>query len=128
MKKKTKKKMKMKKMEKAENVCDEEDSILLIVPVRIYGKVFQALVDSGASHCFISPQGVQTAQLQWEPNDTFLELGNGERILSRGCVTNIPVVTRNHCTRCNLTITSHHHQVDLVLGVSWLKQVNPLID
>ena len=37
-------------------------------------------------------------------------------------------MTRNHCTRCNLTRTSLHHQVDLVLGVSWLKQVNPLID
>ena len=71
---------------------------------------------------------MQTAQLQWEPRDTFLELRNGERILSRDHVTNIPIVTHNHCTRCNLTRTSLHHQVDLVLGVSWLKQVNPLID
>ena len=62
MKKKTKKDENG-KMEKAENVCDEEDSILLIVLVKIYGKVFQALVDSGASCCFISPQVVQTAQL-----------------------------------------------------------------
>ena len=66
--------------------------------------------------------------MQWEPHDTFLELGNGERVLSRGRVTNVPVVTGNHCTRCNLTVTSLLHQVDLVLGVSWLKQVNPLID
>ena len=101
---------------------------LPVILVKIYWKVFQALVDSGASRCFISLQIVQTAQLQWEPHDTFLQLGNGERILSRGHATNIPVVTRNHCTRCNLTITSLHHQVDLVLGVSWLKQVNPLID
>ena len=116
------------KIKKAENVRDEEDGILLSVPVRIYGKVFRALVDSGASRCFISPEVVQTAQLQWEPHDTFLELGNGERVLSRGRVTNVPVVTGNHCTRCNLTVTSLLHQVDLVLGVSWLKQVNPLID
>ena len=116
------------KKEKAENVRDEEDGILLIVPVRIYGKVFRALVDSGASRCFISPEVAQTAQLQWEPHDTFLELGNGERILSRGRVTNVPVVTGNHCTRYNLTVTSLLHQVDLVLCVSWLKQVNPLID
>ena len=58
------------------------------------------------------------AQLQWEPHDTFLELGNGERFLSRGRVTNVPVVTGNHCIRCNLTVTSLLHQVDLVLGVS----------
>ena len=126
MKKETKKKNA--KMEKAENVRDEEDVILLIVPVRIYGKAFRALVDSGASRCFISPEVVQTAQLQWEPHYTFLQLGNGERILSRGRVTNVPIVISNHCTRCNLTVTSLLHQFDLVLGVSWLKQVNPLID
>ena len=121
-------KEKITKMEKAENVRDEEDGILLIVPVRIYGKVFPALVDSGASRCFISPQVVQTAQLQWEPHDTFVELGNGETILSRGSVTKILIVIGNRCTRCNLTVTSLLHQVDLGLGVSWLKQMNPLID
>ena len=78
-------------MEKAENVHDAKDGILLIVQVRIYGKVFRALVDRGASRCFVSPEGVQTAQLQWESHDIFLELGNGERILSRGPVTNVPL-------------------------------------
>ena len=68
---------------------------------------------------------MQTVQLQWGPHDTFLELGNGERILSRGRVTNVPVVTSNHCTRCSLTVTSLLHQADSVLGASWLKQVNP---
>ena len=56
MKKKTKKKNA--RMEKAENVRDEEDGILLIVPMRIYGKVFRVLVDSGASRCFASPEVV----------------------------------------------------------------------
>ena len=74
------------------------------------------------------PEIGQTAQLQWEPHDAFLELGDGERILSRGRVTNVPAVTGNHCTRCNLTVMLLLHDVDLVLGVSWLKQVNPLID
>ena len=41
---------------------------------------------------------------------------------------NVSIVTSNRCTRCNLTVTSLLHQVDLILGVSWLKQVNPLID
>ena len=49
------------KMEKAENVHDEEDDILLIVLVRIYGKVFLALVDGDASRCFISLEVVQMA-------------------------------------------------------------------
>ena len=96
--------------------------------MRICGILFRALVDSGASHCFISPKLVQTAQLQWEPHDTFLGLDNHERIFSRGRATNVLIVIGNQCTRCNLSVTSLPHQVDLVLGVSWLKQVNPLID
>ena len=111
-----------------ENVRSEEDGVLFIIPVRIYGKFFQALVDSGASRSFVSPRVVETAQLRWEPHDTFLELGNGERILSRGRVTDVPVVNGNHCTKCNLTVTSLLHQVDLLLGISWLKKVNSLID
>ena len=61
--KKENKEKKNGKMEKSENTCDEEDCIFLIVPVRIYGEVFQDLVDSGASRYFISPEVVQTAQL-----------------------------------------------------------------
>ena len=122
------KKKKLMKMEKSENICDEEDGILFIMPVRIYGKFLQTLVNSGASYCSISPKVDQMAQLQLEPHDTFLELGNGERIFLRGRVKNVPIVNGNHCTRCNLTVTSLLHQVDLVLGVLWLKRVNPLID
>ena len=59
--KENKEKHKNGKMEKVENAHDEEDGILLIVPIRIYGKVFRALIDSGASRCFISPKVVQTA-------------------------------------------------------------------
>ena len=31
----------------------EEDRILLIVPVKINGKEFSALIDSGATRCFV---------------------------------------------------------------------------
>ena len=72
-------------------------------------KFFQALIDSGASRSFVSLRVVEMAQLRWEPHDTFLELGNGERILSRGRVTDVPVVTGDNCTKCNLTVTSLLH-------------------
>ena len=58
----------------------------------------------------------------------FLEVGNGERVLSWVLVTNVPVGTAEFCTRSNLTVSTVLHQVDLVLGVSWLKVANPLID
>ena len=35
-----------------------DDGILLVVPVHVYGKTLQALIDSGASRCFISPAAV----------------------------------------------------------------------
>ena len=76
----------------------------------------------------MSPKVVQTAQLQWEPHDTFLEVVNDERVLSRCHVMNGPVVNGNHCTRCSLNVTPLLHQVDLVLGVFSPKRVNPLID
>ena len=31
-----------------------EDGVLLIVPIIIRGKIFKALVDSGATRCFVS--------------------------------------------------------------------------
>ena len=33
----------------------EEDGILLVVPARINGKLFSALIDSGATRCFVTP-------------------------------------------------------------------------
>ena len=109
-------------------VRDVEDGVLLIIPIRIFGKGFHALVDSGFSRSFISPSAVDRAQLQCKPCDTFLELGNGEKILSRGLVPSVPIVTGGICTKMNLTVTKLLFDVDVVLGVNWLKIVNPLID
>ena len=52
-----------KKLEKSENILNQKVGILLIVPVRIYGTFFRALVDSGEYRCFMSPKVLQTAQL-----------------------------------------------------------------
>ena len=40
-------------------VQSEDDGMLLIIPVRIYGKVFCALVDSRAFHSFVLPRVVR---------------------------------------------------------------------
>ena len=61
----------------------EEDGILLVVPARINGKLFTALIDSGATRCFVAPECSTIAGLSCVPHDTFLELGNGARALSR---------------------------------------------
>ena len=105
----------------------EEDGILLIVPARIFGHEIRALIDSGAMRNFISPAGVMQCGLRVESHNTFLELGDGKKVLSRGRAVDVPVVTSGYTMRTNLTVSNLLHGVDLVLGMTWLKVADPLI-
>ena len=66
--------------------------------------------------------------LKGTPRDIFLELGNGEKHLSRGYVPDVPVVTTGLIVKVGLTVTALVHEVDLVLGINWLQSVNPVVD
>ena len=57
-----------------------EDKLLLVVAAQIYGKQVRALIDSGATHCFITPSCVEAVGLKGTPRDIFLELGNGGEV------------------------------------------------
>ena len=105
----------------------EEDGILLIVPARIFGQELRALIDSGASRNFISPAGVTRCGLTVESHNTFLELGDGKKVLSRGRAVDVPVVTSGYEMKTNLTVSNLLHGVDIVLGMTWLKVADPLI-
>ena len=106
----------------------EEYGILLVVPARINGKLFTALIDSGATRCFVTPECSTITGLSCVPHDTFLELGNGARALSRGMVQGAPITLAGVTTKLDLTVSSLLHEVDIVLGINWLKTVNPIID
>ena len=69
------------------------DGLLLVVPTQIYGKTVRTLIDSGATRCFVTPSCVATIGLKGIPQDVFLELGNGQKYLSRGCVPQVPIAT-----------------------------------
>ena len=88
----------------------------------------RALIDSGATRCFVTPACVTTVGLKGQPRDTFLELGNGEKFLSRGYVPDVPVVTAGLTVKIGLTVTNLLHEVHLVLGINWLQLVNPVVD
>ena len=105
----------------------EEDGILMIVPARIFGHEIRALINSSATRNFISPAGVTKCGLRVESHNTFLELGDGKKVLSRGRAVDVPVVTSGYTMRTNLTVTNLLHGVDLVLGMAWLKVADPLI-
>ena len=105
-----------------------DDGILLVVTARINGHPVRALIDSSATRCFMTPACVAAVQLKGIPHDVFLELGNGQKYLSRGYVPDVPVVTASLTVKIGFTITTLLHDVDLVLGMNWLELVNPVID
>ena len=59
--------------------------------------------------------------------NTFLELGDGKKVLSWGQAVNVPVVTSGYTMKTNLTVSNLLHGVDVVLGMTWLKVADPLI-
>ena len=67
-----------------------DDGILLVVTARINGHSVRALIDSGATRCFMTPACVTAVRLKGIPRDVFLELGNGQKYLSRGYVPDVP--------------------------------------
>ena len=94
-----------------------KDGLLLVVTTRINGHAIRALIDSSATRFFVTPTCVTAVELKGKPQDTFLELGNGQKFLSRGFVPDVLVVTAGLTVRIGLTITSLLHKVDLVLGI-----------
>ena len=67
-----------------------DDGILLVVTARINGHSVRALIDSGATRCFMTPACVTAVRLKGIPRDVFLELGNRQKYLSRGYVSDVP--------------------------------------
>ena len=100
----------------------------MVVTASVYGHPVRALIDSGATRCFVSSSALLPLGLQTVKDYTFLELGDGQKILSKGRADSVPVVTADVTVRMDLTITSLLHDVDLILGINWLQAVNPLID
>ena len=78
----------------------------------------RALIDSGATRCFVTPACVTAGGLKGTPQDVFLELGNGQKYLSKGFVPDATVVTAGLTVRVGLTVTNLLHEVDLVLGIN----------
>ena len=114
--------------EKKKNIRRVEYGLLLVVPARIYEKSLYALIDSRGTRCFVTPSCVAAVGLTGIPRDIFLELGNGEKYLSRGYVLDVPVVTAGLTVKIGVTITNLLHDVDLMLGINWLQLVNPVVD
>ena len=109
------------------NPRSKEDGILLVLLTWIFGHEIHTLVDSGARRNFISLASVTKCGRKVEPRKTFLELGDGTKVLLRGRDIDVPVVTTSYSQKTALTVCSLLHEVNLVLGITWLVEEDPLI-
>ena len=105
-----------------------EDGLLLLVSAKIYSQNVKALIDSGATRCFVTPTCVNMCGLKAKPRGVFLELENVEKFLSRGFIPDVPIVTAGLTVKIELTVTNLLHEVGLVLGMTWLQLVKPVVD
>ena len=81
------------------NPRNEEDGILLVVLAWIFGQEIRALIDSGATHNFISPAVVTKCGHIVESHNTFLELADGKKVLLRGRAIDVPIITASYAMK-----------------------------
>ena len=84
--------------------------------------------NSARTRCFVTPACMTAVGLKGNTHGIFLELGNGEKVLSRGYVPDVPVVTAGLTVKVGFIVTNLLHEVDFVLGINWLQLVNPVVD
>ena len=104
------------------------DGILFRVAVSVAGRLCVALIDSGASQSYMAPETVNLCELECHSALVHLELADGTKIKStqETQMTNCTVGTAT--CKINFTITKLLSNVDIVLGMDWLAQWNPVID
>ena len=104
------------------------DGVLFRVAVSVAGRRCVALIDSGASQSYISPETVTLCELDCSPALVHLELADGSKIeaTQQTLATSCTVGTAT----CSLafTVTKLLSNVDVVLGMDWLCTWNPVID
>ena len=106
----------------------KEDGVLLVLPVTVNGHRANALIDSGATHCYMAPSLILAAGLHCVNDHSLLELADGTRVHSQGRAPNVTVIIGSHPSKIDCTVTKLLNGIELVLGVNWLQATNPLID
>ena len=106
----------------------EDDGVLLKIKIQIQGRTYVALVDSGASRNYASPDAVVEWELQGTPDVVHLELADGSKIRSTQKIPGVMCSAGKISSYEDFTVTKLLHGVDAVLGMTWLRRWNPLID
>ena len=105
-----------------------KDGILFRVTVSVAGRQLIALIDSGASQCYMSPDTVALCELECQPAEIHLELADGSKVQATQQTLAIPCTVKSAVCNVSFTVTKLLQNVDVVLGIDWLKTWNPVID
>ena len=107
--------------------------ILSITLPQISARPIHALVDCGASDCFISPELASTvpSALHTLPNPLSLSLFDGSAATAGTIsqfLSTLVIYANGFRQKIPLLVTPLHPSVQVVLGLSWLRDLNPVID
>ena len=105
-----------------------KDGILFRVTVSVAGRELIALIDSGASQCYMSPDAVAICELDCQPAEIHLELADGSKVQATQQTLAVPCTVKAAVCNVSFTVTKLLRNVDVVLGIDWLKTWNPVID
>ena len=105
-----------------------KDGMLFRVAVSVAGRRCVALIDSGASQSYISPETVTLCEIECSPALVHLELADGSKIQSTQQTLAVPCTVGTAVCNISFTVTKLLSNVDIVLGMDWLKTWNPVID
>ena len=104
------------------------NGVFFKVIVYIFGRKLIALIDSGASQCYIIPETATTCELHLENEKLHLELADGSKVQSAHKAPNVTLAVRETVCTVDCTVTQLLFGVDLVLDINWLALWNSVVD
>ena len=87
-----------------------------------------ALIDSGTSQSHILPETVTLCEVECSLAIVHLELANGSKIQSTQQTLATPCIVGTAVCNLSFTVAKLVSNVDVVLGMNWLRTWNPIID
>ena len=97
--------------------------------ISILGHSVRALMDSGASHSFVSESfaGTLSQFLQPIESDMVVVTPGGEELLSSQWFSEVAVEVSDHCLSVDLRVLKMH-DFDVIFGMDWLSQHHAHLD